>query len=79
MIAEGDDRASLERIKEATPFPASLGRICPHPCEEECRRTRVEEPISICSSHRFVGDKDLQSGDVYLAGLRARQPGIASP
>jgi formate dehydrogenase major subunit len=65
-IAGGNDRASLELIKEATPFPSSLGRICPHPCEEQCRRTRVEEPLAICWSHRFVGDLDLQSGNTYL-------------
>ena len=66
LIAAGEDRTSLELIKDATPFPSSLGRICPHPCEDQCRRTRVEEPVSICWSHRYVGDKDLASDERYL-------------
>jgi formate dehydrogenase major subunit len=65
-IAEGNDRASLELIKDAMPLPASLGRICPHPCETECRRNRVDEPLGICWSHRFVADKDLRRPDGYV-------------
>ncbi|MGQ9517933.1 MAG: FAD-dependent oxidoreductase, partial [Anaerolineae bacterium] len=66
LIAQGEFRKSLELIKEATPFPASLGRICPHPCETECRRNRVDEPLAICWSHRFVADLDLASGAPYI-------------
>ena len=66
LIAQGEFRKSLELIKEATPFPASLGRICPHPCESECRRNRVDEPLAICWSHRFVADLDLESGNPYI-------------
>lgn len=65
-IANGDDHAALVLIKEATPFPATLGRVCPHPCESECRRNRVDEPLAICWSHRFVADRDLESGHPYI-------------
>jgi len=38
-------------------FPAILGRICVHPCEEKCRRgLLIDLPISICSLKRSSSD-----------------------
>src|SRR3990170_7366324 len=38
-------------------FPAILGRICVHPCEEKCRRgLLIDQPISICSLKRASTD-----------------------
>lgn len=53
-----EEAASL--IREKAPFPGSLGRICPRPCEAECRRTRVEDPVSICFMKRFASDEELK-------------------
>ena len=63
-IADGDDRAAVELIKEKIPLPASIGRVCPHPCEKACRRKMVEEPISIARLKYFAADRDL-SGDTF--------------
>ncbi len=65
LIANGQYKEALKLIKEKFPFPASIGRVCPHPCEKECRRQMVEEPISIAALKRFLGDTDLQ-GDTYM-------------
>jgi NADPH-dependent glutamate synthase beta subunit-like oxidoreductase/Fe-S oxidoreductase len=43
-------------IKEKIPFPASIGRICHHPCEANCKRAFFDEPIAIATLKRFVGD-----------------------
>ncbi|MDG6225666.1 MAG: FAD-dependent oxidoreductase [Candidatus Thermoplasmatota archaeon] len=43
-------------IKESVPLPGSMGRICYHPCETECNRKDIEEPISICRIRRFIAD-----------------------
>jgi hypothetical protein len=48
--------ASLEQIMHLCPLPASIGRICHHPCEKDCRRGREGEPIGICALKRFVAD-----------------------
>ncbi|OGP92116.1 MAG: hypothetical protein A2Z19_06290, partial [Deltaproteobacteria bacterium RBG_16_54_18] len=54
---------SLEIISEKLPFPGIIGRICPHPCEEQCLRgTRVDEPLSICALKRFVADREVRHG-----------------
>ena len=47
---------AYELIREAIPLPGSLGRICYHPCENDCNRKDIEEPISICRIRRFIAD-----------------------
>ena len=44
LIANGEYKEALKLIKDKIPLPASIGRVCPHPCETACRRTLVEEP-----------------------------------
>jgi len=55
-IREGRFLASLEQIMHLCPLPASIGRVCHHPCEKDCRRGREGEPIGICALKRFVAD-----------------------
>jgi formate dehydrogenase major subunit len=56
LIAAGDFSKAAARIREKIPFPASIGRICPHPCETACRRQLVDEPISIAKLKQYIGD-----------------------
>ncbi len=60
-IAMGDDREAVKIIKDKLPLPASIGRVCPHPCESACRRTKVEEPISIAYLKYFAADRVLKN------------------
>ena len=46
---------------ETSPFPATLGRVCPHPCETECNRTALEGAVSINAFERFLGDYGLKN------------------
>ena len=50
---------TFEGSKDKLPLPASIGRVCPHPCETACRRTKVEEPISIAYLKYFAADRVL--------------------
>ena len=54
--AEGKFRESARIFKRTIPFPSILGRVCPAPCEEHCRRDEVDEAIAIRDSHRYAGD-----------------------
>lgn len=65
LIAEGKYKESVKVIKEKLPLPACIGRVCPHPCEDACRRQMVEDPIAIASLKFFAADKDLESDDTY--------------
>ena len=65
LIANGEYKEAVKLIKEKLPLSASIGRICPHPCEKQCRRQFVDEPVSIAFLKSFVGDIDL-NGDTYI-------------
>jgi NADPH-dependent glutamate synthase beta subunit-like oxidoreductase len=60
-IADKKYAESLATIREKLPFPLSIGRVCPHPCEGECNRQYKDEPISICFLKRFVADYEINS------------------
>ena len=61
-IAEGDYLGAVRVIKETNPFPLVCGRICVHPCEYECRRNLVDEPVAINYLKRFASDCEMKSG-----------------
>ena len=66
LIANGQHELANKVIKDKIPFPASIGRVCPHPCETDCRRGLVEEPIQIASLKYYVGDLDLLLDNPYI-------------
>ncbi len=69
LIANGEFEKAIELIKNRIPLPASLGRVCPHPCEDECRRALVDEPISIRNLKRFASDTDRMSQDNFMPDI----------
>lgn len=66
LIANGENAQALSVIKGKIPLPASIGRVCPHPCEKKCRRGLVEEPISIAALKAYAADRDLESGNIFM-------------
>jgi NADPH-dependent glutamate synthase beta subunit-like oxidoreductase len=59
LIKDAKFADSLDVIRERLPLPGVVGRICVRPCEDHCRRSNVDEPISIMSLKRFVADQEL--------------------
>ena len=70
-IAQGDDKKAVQIIKDKISLPASIGRVCPHPCEEDCRRQFVESPISIAYLKAFAADNDMKSDDPFKPVVKA--------
>ncbi|MBQ8605742.1 MAG: FAD-dependent oxidoreductase [Clostridia bacterium] len=66
LIAQGENEKAVELIKETNPLPASIGRVCPHPCETACRRKNVEQPLSIAYLKAYAADKVLASGGIKV-------------
>ncbi|MBM4322768.1 MAG: FAD-dependent oxidoreductase, partial [Deltaproteobacteria bacterium] len=56
LIQAGRYKEALDVVKEYNPFPASVGRVCNHPCEEKCNRGKLDTPVSICALKRFAAD-----------------------
>lgn len=71
-IARGQDKPPVEgmswqeyafdRMVEANPFPATMGRVCPAPCEDGCNRNEVDEFVGINGVEQYVGDWAIEHG-----------------
>ncbi len=63
LIARGEYVEATALIKEMLPLPGILGRVCPRPCEDPCRRRQIDaEPVAICALKRFAADKAAEAG-----------------
>jgi heterodisulfide reductase subunit A len=56
LIAQGRYKEAIDLIREVNPLPAICGYVCPHPCEEECNRNEIDDPIAIAALKRFAAD-----------------------
>ncbi len=57
MVAQGKYEQALGIIMENLPLPGVLGRICPRPCEEACRRCEVDDPVAVRDLKRLAADQ----------------------
>lgn len=67
----GNFTEALQVIKETNPFPVVCGRVCPHPCEAECRRNLIDEPVAINYVKRFVADLDIESEEPWRPPMKS--------
>lgn len=56
LIAQGKFEEALTQIRQTNPFARIIGRICTHPCHQECRRAEMDDPIAICALKRAAAD-----------------------
>jgi len=56
LIAQGKFAEALEVVRRRMPFPGVCGRICHHPCEDECNRAEYDDPIAIAALKRAAWD-----------------------
>ena len=70
-VADGNYQAAVHVIKDRNPFPSVCGRVCPHPCESECRRSLADEPVAINYVKRFAADWDMAQDEPWLPRVEA--------
>jgi NADPH-dependent glutamate synthase beta subunit-like oxidoreductase len=58
---------AFQRMTAANPFPATMGRVCPAPCEAGCNRNEVDDYVGINAVEQYVGDW-ANENDVKLPG-----------
>jgi heterodisulfide reductase subunit A-like polyferredoxin len=56
LVAAGKFEEAYELVKERCPLPAVCGRICQHPCEGQCNRKELDEPVAVRDLKRFAAD-----------------------
>lgn len=76
-IASGKFEEALAIIRQTNPFPSVCGRVCHHPCEVECNRGLVDEPVAVQWLKRFVGDYGLARCERPEPVKRTRQQKVA--
>lgn len=62
QIRAGDYEGAVNTIRERNPLLLACGRVCPHPCEENCRRGIEDAPVSINQLKRFAADYEMNAG-----------------
>ena len=63
---------SLKATRQTMPLAHVCGRVCPHPCEDACRRTNLDEPVSIMSLKRLGADWETDHGYDFFHPLEPK-------
>ncbi len=62
LAQSGKHREAWQKLVEENPMPAIHGRVCYHPCEDNCNRAFVDHSVSIHAVERFLGDLAIEEG-----------------
>ncbi|WP_456432077.1 FAD-dependent oxidoreductase [Nitratifractor sp.] len=65
---------SLEATRKTMPLAHTCGRVCPHPCEDACRRANLDEPVSIMELKRLGADYETDHGLGFLHPQEPKPP-----
>ena len=65
LIAKGEYEEAYLVSRSPNPLASICGRVCAAPCEDACRRGKIDEPVSIRALKRFVTEK---------YGVESREP-----
>ncbi len=58
-VQMGNLQKAMEIVRNDCPMPGTIGRVCVRPCESNCRRGLLDEPISIRAIKRFLADNEM--------------------
>ena len=64
---------SLMATRQTMPLAHVCGRVCPHPCEDACRRTNLDEPISIMALKRLGADWESEHYDSFFHPMQKKE------
>ncbi len=75
LITQRRFTEALRVVRDHNPFPAVCGRVCNAPCEDRCRRSQIDESISIRNLKRFVADQEFKDPKMPTVAMRAEKSG----
>jgi formate dehydrogenase beta subunit len=65
---------SLKATRQTMPLAHVCGRVCPHPCEDACRRTNLDSPIAIMELKRLGADYESDHGFDFFHPMKKKAP-----
>ncbi|MGD9202597.1 MAG: NAD(P)-binding protein [Chitinispirillia bacterium] len=63
LLGKTSDQAYEEAwytYTNTSPFPGVCGRVCPHPCEFECNRTKLDGGVGVNKIERAIGNFGIE-------------------
>lgn len=66
LTSQGKFEEALDIVRRTLPFPSICGRTCHHPCESECNRKEIDQPIAIRPIKRFLIDRARENNEKTL-------------
>ncbi|WP_194191378.1 FAD-dependent oxidoreductase [Clostridium chrysemydis] len=78
LIKEDKGFEAIKVIRENLFIPGSLGRICAHPCEKECKWNEGKSPMAIASLKRYAADNfdKEENWDLNIKPLNGKRVAI---
>jgi|TARA_B100002003_G_scaffold102770_1_gene95508 heterodisulfide reductase subunit A len=77
LIAAGQYQQALALIRRDNPLPSVCGRVCPHPCEDQCSRELAGGPLAIAALKRFVMEHPANAADLQVAEIEKKPAKVA--
>lgn len=74
LVHAGRFAEALELIRRDNVLPGICGRVCTHPCETDCRRGGVDQPLAIRDIKRFIADYALAAEKKSGSSLAGSDP-----
>jgi NADPH-dependent glutamate synthase beta subunit-like oxidoreductase len=68
LAAQEQWQAAANMLYQEHPFPSTLGRVCPHPCESSCNRSSHDGALSINAIERMAGDRGRSAAGFATRG-----------
>jgi NADH-quinone oxidoreductase subunit F len=59
LVSEKRYAEALKLHRDRNPFAAICSRVCFHTCEDKCRRSTLDDPVSIRGIKRFMVDQEV--------------------
>ena len=51
---------AMDMVRQGCPMPGTIGRVCVRPCETQCRRGKLDDPLAIRAVKRFLADREME-------------------
>lgn len=75
LISQRRFSDALRIVRDHNPFAAVCGRVCNAPCESKCRRSQIDEPLSVRNLKRFVADQEFKDNKTPSVKTRGTKTG----